>query len=325
MHSTDHTPGKKWGKLHVDKRNWPEYNEQLVVRGEFYLDLSFIDDWYSELKKANESKRGGGQFKFPESFIGWLVTWKQLVVYRGLEGIARKLCQFGLIPKYPDFSTIFTRIHDLVPDISMPSFSEAEVGTDGSGLKTNNAGEYRIFKYGDRDAKRKKHLVVVITADVHRKKLLCVEVHIEGKGHTEASIAMQHLSTLKERGIKVKKFYGDGAFDQSLLFDKLHFMKIKPVVKMRKNASADRYRGSKYRRREVREYKEMGYKRWASLNNYGMRWPGTEGIFSAVKRKYGENTVSRSTDGLIAEGYQRFWAYDEIREYGEKHISNQMK
>ncbi|MEL9914523.1 MAG: hypothetical protein QXY77_01270 [Thermoplasmatales archaeon] len=27
------------------------------------------------------------------------------------------------------------------------------------------------------------------------------------------------------------------------------------------------------------------------MNNYGMRWPGTEGIFSSVKRKFGENTL----------------------------------
>ena len=72
----------------------------------------------------------------------------------------------------------------------------------------------------------------------------------------------------------------------------------------------------------MREYKNMGYERWARENNYGMRWPGTEGIFSAVKRKFGENTLSRSEDGLLAEGYQRFWVYDEMREYGEKHMSD---
>ncbi len=324
MHSTTENKRKRWGKNYEDKRNWSEYNEQLVVRGEFYLDFSFMDDWYRELDKANESKRGG-QFKYPESFIKWLTIWKQLVDYRGLEGIGRKIYQLGIIPAYPDYTTIWTRIHDLIPEISMPSLREAEVGTDGSGLKTGNAGEYRVFKYGDPDARMKKHLVVVITADVRTKKLLCVEVHIEGKGNTEASIAMQHLSTLKGKGIKISKFYGDGAFDQGPLFDKLHSLNIKPVVKIRKNASADYYRGSKYRRSIVREYKNKGYKQWANENEYGMRWPGTEGIFSAVKRKYGENTVSRSTDGLIAEGYQRFWVYDEIKRYGEQISSSQVK
>ncbi|MEM3573060.1 MAG: IS5/IS1182 family transposase, partial [Nitrososphaeria archaeon] len=66
-----------------------------------------------------------------------------------------------------------------------------------------------------------------------------------------------------------------------------------------------------------RVYKRLGHRKWAGYKKYGMRWVGTEGIFSAVKRKYGENTVSRSKKGLIAEGYQRFWAYDTIKCYAE--------
>ena len=50
-----------------------------------------------------------------------------------------------------------------------------------------------VHKYGDKDASRKKHLVVVITADVRRKKLFCVDVRIEGKGYTEASIVLDPI------------------------------------------------------------------------------------------------------------------------------------
>ena len=137
------------------------------------------------------------------------------------------------------------------------------------------------------------------------KKLLCVDVRIEGKGYTEASIAVDHLSTISKRGIRISKFYGDGAFDQSMLFEKLHLLSAKLIIKIRKNAT-DWNKGSKYCRREVREYKNMGYERWERENNHGMRWQGTEGIFLAEKRKFGENTLSRSEDGLLAEGYQRF-------------------
>ena len=171
----------RWGKEFNDKRNWKEYNEELVIRGEFYLYLEFRDEWFRELKRLNRSKKGG-QFKFPKSLMMWLVVWKQMVDYRGLEGIVRKMAQLGLIPEYPDYTTIWHRIHADMPDLSPPAFSEAEIGTDGTGLKTRNAGEYRIFKYGEKEAKKKKHLVVVITADVKHKKLLCVDVRIEGKG-----------------------------------------------------------------------------------------------------------------------------------------------
>jgi len=40
-----------------------------------------------------------------------------------------------------------------------------------------------------------------------------------------------------------------------------------------------------------------------------MRWPGTDGIFSAVKRKLGGSCTIRSTVGLEAEGYQMFWVF----------------
>ena len=95
----------RWGKPYHDHRNWPEYNESLVLRGEFYLDLSPFRDWEKEREAMNWHKRGG-QFLFPESFVRWLVIWKQLVDYRGLEGVTRQLAQFGLIPLAPDYSTI---------------------------------------------------------------------------------------------------------------------------------------------------------------------------------------------------------------------------
>lgn len=38
------------------------------------------------------------------------------------------------------------------------------------------------MKYGDKDAKRRKHLVVVITADVRRKKLIGITAFTEGRG-----------------------------------------------------------------------------------------------------------------------------------------------
>ncbi|MEM3191948.1 MAG: hypothetical protein QXW80_05855 [Candidatus Micrarchaeia archaeon] len=89
-----------------------------------------------------------------------------------------------------------------------------------------------------------------------------MEVHTENKKHTEASIAMEHLSILASSGKGIRKFYGDGAFDQSSMFNKLHLLHVKLVVKIRKNASADMYRkAGRYRRRIVREYKNLGYER----------------------------------------------------------------
>ncbi|EQD50200.1 transposase IS4 family protein, partial [mine drainage metagenome] len=193
--------------------------------------------------------------------------------------------------------------------------------SDGTGMKTSNAGEYRIFRYGDPEARQRKHLVVVITADVRRKKVIGIEVHIEGKGHSESRTAVAHLRAATEKGFRVRKFYGDGAYDTRQMFAALQESGTAPVIKIHRNAQTGRRHspghGGWPRRRAVREYRKLGYRAWAEAKGYGMRWPGTEGVFSAVKRKFGENTVSRSPRGLEAEGYQRVWAYDTLRDYGE--------
>jgi hypothetical protein len=311
----------RWGKPYHDHRDWRTYNEQLVVRGEFYLDFDFLLHWAEELGTLNEGKRGG-QYRIPESFVRWLVLWKQFLDYRALEGIARQFAREGYIPLAPDYTTIWYRVHGLKPALRMPEYTDLEAGTDGTGLKTTNAGEYRIFRYGDPDAQQKKHLVVVITADVRRKKVLGLEVHIEGKGHSEPKTGAQHVEELTARGYRVRKFYGDGAFDTKGMFSTLKKTGTEAVIKIGKDATAtprNYDHAGKARRKEIRGYRKLGYEKWSKMKGYGMRWPGTEGIFSAVKRKYGENVVARSPKGLVAEGYQRIWAYDELREYGETH------
>ncbi len=245
--------------------------------------------------------------------------------YRSLEGLIRRFATLGLTPSTTsaDYTTLWHRLHHLTPAVKLPKFTDLQLATDDSGLKTGNAGEYRIFRYGDPEAKRRKHLIVVITADVRRKKLIGIEVYIEGVGHSEAEVAQRHLRAAVAQGHHVRKFDGDGAFDSRSMFRSLQEMAIEPVIKIARNSATCRrhspHPGGWPRRKAVREFRKRGYRAWADTKGYGMRWPGTEGTFSAVKRKFGENTVARSPGGLRAEGYQRFWAYEELREYGETH------
>ena len=104
------------------------------------------------------------------------------------------------------------------------------------------------------------------------------------------------------------------------LFMQTHQIGAKPVIKIRKNASLDRCRGSRYGRIAIREYRNKGYISWSEDNDYGMRWPGTEGIFSAVKRKFEENCISRSSESLEAEGYQRIWVHSYMNQRAKREV-----
>jgi hypothetical protein len=50
------------------KRHWHAYNEELVVRGEFLLDIRAFKYWRKELKRANRKKRGR-PYLYPDSFV----------------------------------------------------------------------------------------------------------------------------------------------------------------------------------------------------------------------------------------------------------------
>ena len=53
---------------YIDNRNWKEYNDKLVQRGEFYLDLECVKNWQRELKQMNR-KKSGAPYRYPNSFI----------------------------------------------------------------------------------------------------------------------------------------------------------------------------------------------------------------------------------------------------------------
>ena len=59
---------KRWGKNKKYKRNWHEYNEELIRRGTFYLDFEWAKNWKKELAERNENKVGA-PYKFPKSLM----------------------------------------------------------------------------------------------------------------------------------------------------------------------------------------------------------------------------------------------------------------
>ena len=85
------------------------------------------------------------------------------------------------------------------------------------------------------------------------------------------------------------------------------------AIKIRKNATTYRCKG---RRQEVRKYMKLGYKTWAKKVKNGLRW-AIEGIFSSIKRKFGEDLRAKSVIGLLAEAMQKVWAYNVMVSYAK--------
>lgn len=301
---------KRWGKKFVDGRDWIKYNEELVVRGEFYFEFDWVNSWDEELEKMNEGKVGA-QYEFPESLIRLQAVWHQWIDYRGIEGVTRMLVEIAKLRDFNDYSTINRRVNKTKIEFDLPQNGSCCVATDSSGMKFENAGEYRARMYGK---KQKKYIRVTISADPRRKKMLKCDVSVEGEGGSDSEIAIEHMENLLSQNISIRKFWGDGSFDSLDLFAFLEYNNIEPAVKPRKSAvvSGD----DTLRDKEVLKIKK-GYKKWARERQYGLRWLGTEGIFSAVKRKFGEKTRSHNIENALSEVKRKFWVYDKMKQYAE--------
>ena len=95
-------------------RNWKNYNESLVKRGEILLDFDVIDNWNTELIEMNKNKEGR-KFVYPDSFIkllGYMRVYFHLP-YRQTEGVVREHAS-NTLPSIPDYSNISRRINRLI-------------------------------------------------------------------------------------------------------------------------------------------------------------------------------------------------------------------
>jgi hypothetical protein len=300
---------KRWGKKFIDKRHWPTTNEELVKVGEYMLDMDLVEGWDGELAVMNAGKVGA-KYKFPKSLIELQSVWHaKSFPFRAIEGLTRDLCKIGQLPAYNDYSTINRRMNKLDYELDLPEGESIAVFSDGTGLQAVAGGEYLREKYGK---KNRRWVQIVILGDPVTKEPVNYEVNIIQE--SEPDSAQHQLRELLKTDVNITSFGGDGAFDQMDLWNFLKDQNIPPIIKPDKNALEDT--DNDVRNKHAKERKKS-YKKWARKYGYGMRWPATEGIFSAIKRIFGETLHATSEIGMIKEASAKIWAYKKIKQYAK--------
>jgi len=311
--------GKKerWGRHYEDKRNWREYNEKLVERGGMYVSIDFLESWGKEVERMNEGKVGA-PYQYPESlmiFLGFVYVMFRFG-YRELEGFLRKLKEYiPAVPAAPDYSQIWRRVREIGLNIQETLLSHHDedvvISLDSSGVKVSNRGEWMREKWKVRRGWIKVHVAV----DERGKQCVALEVTDEAVGDSRMfkPLVEEAVSNIKSKGGRVRQANGDGGYDTKDDFNTLDEMGVTPGIKMRKNAST-RARGSPLRKKHVREYKELGYKKWRDKYRYGYRWRA-EGNLSAVKRLTGECVRAVKLENMLREAKMKFLFYNAILKF----------
>lgn len=301
---------KRWGREYVDRRDWHVYNEQLVKRGEYLLDMDWVESWDDELARMNAGKVGA-KYRFPNALIELQAIWHaKQIDYRMIMGMTRRLCVIGQLPEYNHYSTVNRRVNDLGYALDPPKGDNLVVFSDGTGLQAVNGGEYLREKYGK---KNRRWVQIIILGDPVTKEPVSYQVNIIPASESES--AERQLYQLSTNGIVPVEFGGDGSFDDGRLWNYCEKNDVQPVIKPDKNARTDS--DSYLRNRHVTYRNKNGYEKWAETSGYGRRWPATEGIFSAIKRIFGEQILAKGEIGMVQEAKAKIWAYQTLKRYGE--------
>ena len=288
-------------------RNWKEYNESLVKRGEIILNLDFLKEWDKEINKMNEGKEGR-RYLYPNSFIMFLAVIHFLfnLPLRQTEGFINKLKEFIPGLAKPDYSTIGRRINKLKPKLEKTDDKDLVIAVDASGVKVTNRGEW--LRTVHKKKSKKGFLKIHFAVDTKKKKILSMKATSDKTGD------IKELKPLvNDVGSKrVKKVLADSAYDSRDVFEFLKENGIEAGIKPRKvetvakgwvdlkgRKPSVKARGSIARKKEVIAY-SIDPDGWKEEKEYGMRWM-VETVFSVFKRMFGEYARSKKFEYMIKE------------------------
>lgn len=155
------------------KRDWPQYNKQLVNRGNinFWINPSLYENML-----APKTKKNGRPFMYSNALILAMlyIRFKFHLSLRETEGFFQSL--FALLKfllKAPCYTQISRRMKNLQLSEELTRKQHVtDIVLDTTGLKVYSTGEWRAEKYGGRKAWKKLHLAM----DPLSGKLVLAEV-----------------------------------------------------------------------------------------------------------------------------------------------------
>src|SRR2546422_725155 len=127
----------RWLMPERKKRNWKEYNESLVRRGEILFDTDFLSGWGRELRSLNKGKEGA-RYRYPNSLMSMLAAIHvYLLPYRELEGFVRMFAGHVEGLKVPDYTTMWWRISRVKVELdpSVDPKEDVTIAVDSTGIK----------------------------------------------------------------------------------------------------------------------------------------------------------------------------------------------
>ena len=281
----------------MNKRNWSQYNQNLVKRGNitFFIDPKVLSGSPSVNKKGRPRL-----FSLPLIQLLLIIKIQYRLTYRSLEGFARSILPLikpGLI--LPTYSLICKRaseLESLLPNLS--SRRSRIVLIDATGIKVYGEGEWKVKIHGA--AKRRKWIKLHVAVDEKTQEI--VQLEVTSSHESDCKIGPKIINRLPK---SVSTVIGDGGYDTTRCREAIGKIGAKDLIPPRRNSRLSK---TLIRRNmAITEIKSLGGDKiartiWGKITGYSRR-ALVETSFSRLKCIYGERFFSKKLDKQKIEGH----------------------
>lgn len=325
-------------------------NDARYVAAGRMLAIKRSPDADKELKTMNK-KKNGAPFQYPDSLIRTLATVKHFtrLSFRRLEGLVAAYIGYKNTPSYAQIQKRVSRISVCISDNIITAGKKGDVlnlSIDGTGFSPNTRSEYIRYKHKIQHG----FIRVVIVVDTDTREIMAVSVTEETIGeapqfkdlisaaiyssdtavktssksirsprHVESGLDLDATNDhTPSRGGQQVIIRADGGFDSREIFQYCVDSGIKPIIRIRHNATT-RSRGRGRARGNAaleqlgghiirsdefaqltKEQREYNRKEWKKVVKYGIRWL-VEIVISSLKRLFGDAVYSKKWNNIIHE------------------------
>lgn len=279
--------------------NWSKYNESLVQRGS--ITYWFSEDAIQQWTHANAEARRGHPFVYSDTAIECLLVLRELfqLPYRQTEGLGRSLTQLMEIDlEIPDYTSLAKRAAKLGISLDVRRHTgPVDVVVDSTGLKVFGEGEWKMRKHGKSKRRTWRKLHLAINPDTQEIE---AEAMTENSGHDADQV--EHL--LDQIPHKIRKFYGDGAYDPWKVRETLAMRNAQAIIPPRRDAKIKQHGnngGTPLARDEaIREIRQRGRRAWKEAVGYHRRSLSETAMYR-MKCSFGDHLKNRLLPNQQAE------------------------
>jgi hypothetical protein len=251
----------KGTKTNYKVKNWGVYNKALKQRGSLILWIpDDIESWWY----------GTGKKTYSDRAIETILTIGSLNRYplRMLSGYIESLFKLMNIDlQVPDYTTLSRRMKKLPVELKKRKKETTDIIFDSTGIKVFGEGEWKVRKHGWNYRRTWKKLHIGIDSEGE------IRTQVMTSSTTHDSVPFNTL--LKQEGIPITDFYGDGAYDSYDIYTTLQASGITPHIPPQKNAKIKVHGNTKgvlYTRDEsIRSIRKKGRKKWKQDSGYHTR------------------------------------------------------